>query len=99
MHPSVYAYELHADSVLTHPFPVVMHPDRNMLQAVFVAVVAGASEQAKGLHAVAPVPVLAVHTPSLPIIPVHPAAIVYELHNPNEATHPLPVLKHVLIHP
>lgn len=76
VHPSVYKYEEQADSVLTHPFPVVTHPERNVLQAVFVAVVAGASVHAKGLHAVAPVPVLAVQKPSLPIIPVHPAAIV-----------------------
>ena len=76
VHTSVYAYEEHADKTLTHPFPVVTHPERNVLQAVFVAVVAGASVQANGLHAVAPVPVLAVQAPSLPIIPVHPAAIV-----------------------
>ena len=76
VHPSVYAYELHADNVLTQPFPVVTHPDRNVLHAVFDAVVAGASVHTNGLQAVAPDPVLAVQAPSLPIIPVHPAAIV-----------------------
>ena len=76
VHPSVYAYELHAYGVLTHPFPVVTHPERNVLHAAFVAAVAGASVHANGLHAVAPAPVLAVQAPSLPIIPVHPAAIV-----------------------
>ena len=76
VHPNVYAYEEHANKVLTQPFPEVTHPERNVLQAVFVAVVAGASVHANGLHAVAPVPVFAVQAPSLPIIPVHPAAIV-----------------------
>ena len=76
VHPNVYAYEEHANKVLTQPFPVVTHPERNVLQAVFVAVVAGASVHANGLQVVAPVPVLAVQAPSLPIIPVHPTAIV-----------------------
>ena len=76
VHPSVWAYELQADSTETQPFPVVTHPDKNVLQAVFVAVVVGASVHANGLQAVDPAAVFAVHAPSLPIIPVHPAAIV-----------------------
>ena len=76
VHTSVYWYVEHADSVLTQPFPVVRHPERNAPHAVFDVAVVGASVQAKGLQVVAPVPVLAVQAPSLPIIPVHPAAIV-----------------------
>ena len=76
VHPRVYAYELQADNVLIHPLPVVTHPDRKVLHAVFVFVVVGASVHANGLQAVAPLPLLAVQAPSLPIIPVHPAAIV-----------------------
>ena len=76
-HPRVYAYELHADKALTQPLPVVTHPARKVLHAGLVSVVeVGASEHARGLHAVDPVAVFAVHGPSLPIIPVHPAAIV-----------------------
>ena len=82
----------------THPLPVVTQPDKNNPQAAIVDVAIGASVHAIGLQAVEPEIVLAIQPPSLPIIPVHPAAIVYELHNPNEATHPFPVLKQVLIH-
>ena len=37
---------------------------------------AGASEQAKALHAVDPAAVLAVHAPSDPVNPVHPCVYV-----------------------
>ena len=71
-HPRVYAYELHADSTLTQPLPVVTHPAGNVLHAVFVSVVeVGASVHARALQAVDPMAVL-VQGPSLPIIPVHP---------------------------
>lgn len=76
VHPSIYAYEEQADKVLTQPFPIVTHPERNVLHSVVVDVVVGASVHAIGLHAVAPAIVLAVQAPSLPIFPVHPAAIV-----------------------
>ena len=76
MHPIDYEYELHAGNTLTQPFPVVTHPNRIVLHAISVIVKDGASVHAIGLHAVDPDPVLTVQAPLLPIIPVHPAAIV-----------------------
>ena len=79
---SVPIYELHvvvvpvydeqAPSTLVQPYPVVTHPAKNWTQAAVVVVEAGASEQARVLHAVDPAAVLVVHTPSDPVSPVHP---------------------------
>ena len=65
---------LHAESVDTHPFPFVKHPERNPEQAAFVVKVVAASVQTSGLQTVEPAAVLVVHGPSEPIIPVHPFA-------------------------
>ena len=55
---------------------MVTQPAKNYTQAAVVVVVAGASEQAIGLHAVDPVAVLAVQAPSNPVNPVHPYVYV-----------------------
>ena len=53
---------------MTHPLPVVTHPLRNVLQAVFVALSEGASVHVKALHD--PGTELSVQGPSIPIIPL-----------------------------
>ena len=55
-----------------HPYPVVTHPERNVLQAASVIKVVAASVQIRALQFVAPVVVSIVHDPSVPINPVHP---------------------------
>lgn len=65
-------YEEQGPNTLVQPYPVVKQPAKKLLHPVFVFVLAGASVQARALHAAEPAVVLAVQGPSDPIRPVQP---------------------------